>query len=137
MFNDITGGSSDLPRGRVANIYGKGRGMPVLTVAQLAAEWQCSTTLVYDKIASGELPAIRLGGKLIRIKRTAKEAYECNQLIRSGSSPANDRMAPDTGASASSTLTHQAVPDTVVSRLERHARSLPKQQLSDTGKRVL
>ena len=46
------------------------------TVARLAEHWGCSDTFVYSEIERGNLPAFRLGGKLIRIRPEAVEAYE-------------------------------------------------------------
>lgn len=47
-----------------------------MTVASLAAHWGVSDTFVYSLIKAGELEAFRLGGKLIRIRPEAVEAYE-------------------------------------------------------------
>lgn len=49
----------------------------VLTPAMLAERWDCSERHVRNMITSGELPAFRLGGKLLRIRREDVEAFEC------------------------------------------------------------
>ncbi|MEM7505569.1 MAG: helix-turn-helix domain-containing protein [Pseudomonadota bacterium] len=56
-----------------------------MTVAMVAARWGCSGRHVYNMIHAGELPAFRLGGKLIRIKRWAVEELECRNTVSSGS----------------------------------------------------
>lgn len=50
----------------------------VLTPAKLADRWQCSERHVRNMIKRGELPAFRLGDKLIRIKISDVEEYERN-----------------------------------------------------------
>ncbi|XHB99387.1 helix-turn-helix domain-containing protein [Nitratireductor sp. ac15] len=47
------------------------------TPATLAEFWGCSERHVRKMIESGELPAFRLGGKLLRIRREVVEAYQC------------------------------------------------------------
>ena len=85
--------------------------LPPYTVAQLAAHWQCRDTFVYDRINGGELPAFRLGGKLLRIRRQAVEDYE-------GRAGEEDTGAA-TEASHGSGL---AMEDRTASRLARLAR---------------
>lgn len=48
-----------------------------LTPEDVAERWGCSASHVRRLIANGELPAFRLGGKLIRIRPQDVEAYEC------------------------------------------------------------
>lgn len=48
----------------------------VMTPAMLARRWQCSERHVRNMIARGELPAFRLGGKLVRIKHEDVLAFE-------------------------------------------------------------
>lgn len=48
----------------------------VFTPRSLADRWQCSERHVRNLIDSGELPAFRLGGKLIRIRRDAVTEFE-------------------------------------------------------------
>jgi excisionase family DNA binding protein len=47
------------------------------TPAQDADRWQCSERHVRNIVSSGELPAFRLGGKLLRIRAEDVEAFEC------------------------------------------------------------
>ncbi len=49
----------------------------VYTPATLAERWACSERQVRLMIERGDLPAFRLGGKLIRIRQEDVEAYEC------------------------------------------------------------
>lgn len=42
--------------------------LPVYTPATLSKRWQCSERHVRNMIEHGELPAFRLGGKLMRIR---------------------------------------------------------------------
>ena len=49
----------------------------VYTPAMLAERWECSERLVRNMITSGELPAFRLGEKLLRIRAEDVEAFEC------------------------------------------------------------
>lgn len=46
------------------------------SVAMVAERWGTSDTFVYDQIKAGRLSAFKLGGKLIRVKPEAIEAYE-------------------------------------------------------------
>ncbi|WP_425291493.1 helix-turn-helix domain-containing protein [Aquamicrobium lusatiense] len=55
----------------------------VYTPAMLAERWACSESHVRNLIAQGRLPAFRLGGKLIRIRASDVESYEC----QTGESP--------------------------------------------------
>lgn len=61
---------------------------PPLTPATLALRWGCSSTLIYDLLASRELRGFRLG-KLWRIPLSAIEDYE------TGSPHALDEAGPD------------------------------------------
>lgn len=47
-----------------------------LTPAQVAEMWQCSERHVRNMISRGELPAFRLAGKLLRIRKEDVEAFE-------------------------------------------------------------
>lgn len=40
-----------------------------VTIGQAAAEYQCSTRTIRRRIATGDLPAFRLGSRSIRIRR--------------------------------------------------------------------
>ena len=52
----------------------------VLTPSMLAEEWACSEQHVRNLIKNGKLPHIKLGGKLVRIRREDVEAFEQNVL---------------------------------------------------------
>jgi len=60
--------------------------MSVLRPDEVAIRWQCSDRFVHRLIQKGELPAIRLGGKLLRVPLEAVEAYEKCHLLNSASS---------------------------------------------------
>lgn len=49
----------------------------VYSVATLAEHWGCGTDTVYSLIRGGDLPAFKLGGKLLRIRSDEVERYEC------------------------------------------------------------
>ena len=52
-------------------------GLPrVFTPATLALRWHCSERHVRNMIDRGELPAFRLGGKLLRIRTADVIAFE-------------------------------------------------------------
>ena len=59
------------------------------TAAMLAKRWSCSPRTVRNLIATGELPAFRLGGKLLRISQAAVERFEQCQNIDSSASEEN------------------------------------------------
>lgn len=48
----------------------------VFTPRTLAERWECSERHVRKLIDKGDLPAFRLGGKLLRIRRETVESYE-------------------------------------------------------------
>lgn len=50
------------------------------TPKSLADHWECSERHIRKLIASGELPAFRLGGKLLRIKPEDVERFEQCQI---------------------------------------------------------
>ena len=60
--------------------------MTALRPADLARRWQCSERTVRNLIATGALPAFRLGGKLLRISHAAVERFEQCQNIDSSAS---------------------------------------------------
>jgi excisionase family DNA binding protein len=66
---------------------------PPYTPATLANRWDCSTTLVYDLLASGNLSSFRLG-RLWRIPAAAVEEYECRTQTATGASSAPDAATP-------------------------------------------
>jgi len=49
----------------------------IFTPATLAEHWHCSERHVRNLISRGELRAVRLGGKLLRIRLTDVEDFEC------------------------------------------------------------
>ncbi|KAA0121465.1 DNA-binding protein [Methylobacterium sp. P1-11] len=49
----------------------------ILTPGEVAEEWGCSEQHVRNMVNRGELGHFRLGGKLLRIPRSAVEAAEC------------------------------------------------------------
>jgi excisionase family DNA binding protein len=52
------------------------KGAELLTVKELAAEWRQHPMTIYKKVAAGEIPAIRLGGRssALRIPRDQLDA---------------------------------------------------------------
>jgi excisionase family DNA binding protein len=65
-----------------------------LSVAQVAATWQCSPKHVYNLINRGELRAIKLG-ELVRLRPEDVEAYECRDLApKSHPIASNDEAIP-------------------------------------------
>lgn len=80
------------------------------TPETLAEHWDCSPRHIRNMIREGELPAFRLGGKLLRIRPEDVEAYECQQIGASS----------DTEASTASPGPTQSAPqDDGVISLER------------------
>jgi excisionase family DNA binding protein len=65
----------------------------VFTPATLADWWECSERHVRNLIEQGDLPAFRLGGKLLRIRPEDVEAFDC----RSGAARQQEH-APETQA---------------------------------------
>ena len=54
--------------------------------SDLARRWQCSERTVRNLIATGTLPAFRLGGKLLRVSQAAVERFEqCQNIVSSAS----------------------------------------------------
>ncbi|WP_182421993.1 helix-turn-helix domain-containing protein [Aureimonas sp. ME7] len=66
--------------------------MTVFTPRTLAARWECSEQHIRNMLDRGELPAFRLGGKLLRIRGDDVEAFECK----------NGASADTAGSSSSS-----------------------------------
>ena len=54
--------------------------------SDLARRWQCSERTVRNLIATGALPAFRVGGKLLRVSQAAIERFEQCQNIDSSAS---------------------------------------------------
>ncbi len=65
----------------------------VFTPSMLADRWACSERHIRNMIDRGELPAFRLGGKLIRIRPEDVEAFEC----QSGDLPASKENTASLG----------------------------------------
>jgi excisionase family DNA binding protein len=78
-------------------------------VADLARRWACSPSTVRNRIADGQLRAIRIGGTMIRIPIAAVLEYEAacqtvqseTQNPASAASPAEKLGTSDTAAVAS------------------------------------
>jgi excisionase family DNA binding protein len=49
--------------------------LDVLTPAEVAGELRCSDDTVHRLIASGDLPAIRISSRVLRVQRSALAAY--------------------------------------------------------------
>ncbi|AWN36520.1 hypothetical protein DK427_12930 [Methylobacterium radiodurans] len=82
----------------------------ILTPADVAIEWGCSEKHVRNMIHRGELGHFRLGGKLLRIPRSAVEQAECARQTTTptpsaGSAPTS---SPEANASSSSARTASA-----------------------------
>jgi excisionase family DNA binding protein len=63
----------------------------VYTPASLAERWECSQRHVRNMIASGSLPAFRLGGVLLRIRAEDVERFE--QCQNGGSQDSGESSA--------------------------------------------
>ncbi|TKB20449.1 MAG: helix-turn-helix domain-containing protein [Mesorhizobium sp.] len=74
----------------------------VYTPAMLADRWACSERHVRNMIGSGELPAFRLAGKLLRIRREDVERFECQGQNSSGASPNTEESSLLPGTRATS-----------------------------------
>lgn len=61
----------------------------VYDVVTLAEKWGCGTDTVRSLIKSGDLPAFKVGGKLLRVRAEEVEQYECRQIT-----PSNDTETP-------------------------------------------
>lgn len=72
----------------------------VYTPATLAKKWACSERHVRNMIDRGELPAFRLGGKLLRIRAEDVEAFECQNggSQDCGENSASHGMSPEASA---------------------------------------
>jgi excisionase family DNA binding protein len=74
----------------------------VMTPEQVAVRWECSPSTVRREVAAGRLPAFRLGGKLLRIKLSDVEQYECQNS--SSSDFAEDGPSPSTSQELASVV---------------------------------
>ena len=95
----------------------------VMTPEQVAIRWQCSPSHVRREIAAARLPAFRLGGKLLRIKLSDVEAYECQN------SSCNDSEADGPSPSTSPELA------SVVIGLKRAMQRKRRENSSEPGVR--
>ncbi|NMG42005.1 helix-turn-helix domain-containing protein [Chelativorans sp. ZYF759] len=80
-----------------------------MTPSAIAERWSCSERHVRNLIKSGELPSFRLGMKLIRVRISDLEAFEC----RNGVSLvcAESSVSPgQTGTSADATASGLPIP---------------------------
>lgn len=68
---------------------------PHWTVAQVAARWGRQKYAVYAAIRSGELPAIQLGPKSIRIRQVDLDTYEAAHRMPTPRAP---KLDPETVA---------------------------------------
>jgi excisionase family DNA binding protein len=62
----------------------------IFTPATLAKRWDCSERHVRNLISAGKLACFRLGGKLVRIKVSEVEKFEC----QNGESPDCGESSP-------------------------------------------
>ncbi len=51
----------------------------LLTPSQLASELQLSKTKIYELLASGLIPHVRVGSKIIRVRRADLDAWLAQQ----------------------------------------------------------
>lgn len=93
----------------------------VYSVSGLADHWGCGTDTVYSLIKGGDLPAFKLGGKLLRIRADEVERYECRTITASNDSASN---------LPSSFTRMESVTDI---RLERLIERQPRPQLVHSG----
>jgi excisionase family DNA binding protein len=74
------------------------------TPKMLAERWMCSEQHIRNLVDRGELPAFRLGGKLLRIRGEDVEAFECQTgnsadcVENSASHGTNSAMGERSGA---------------------------------------
>lgn len=92
----------------------------VYSVSSLAEHWGCGTDTVYSLIKSGDLPAFKLGGRLLRVRSEEVEKFECQNIAYN-----------DTGASSPSSGTR--TDDATDIRLERLIERPQKPQLVHSG----
>lgn len=51
--------------------------MIYLTAKDIADRWQVNVRTVERKLQAGELPAVRFGPRIVRVRQEDLEAYEC------------------------------------------------------------
>lgn len=93
----------------------------VYDVVTLAEKWGCGTDTIRSLIKSGELPAFKVGGKLLRVRAEEVEQYECRQITASNDTEASSR---------SSGMNKDDATDI---RLERLIERQPRPQLVHSG----
>lgn len=59
---------------------------PVLSVQELARRWGVDVKTIYQAIERGQLPAIRIGKRVIRIPRAIIEQMEQGRVVPEGAS---------------------------------------------------
>ncbi|MBP32497.1 MAG: hypothetical protein CL858_29425 [Cupriavidus sp.] len=80
-----------------------GRRPDILTPREVADEWGCSEQHVRNMVNRGDLGHFRLGGKLLRIPRSAVEAAECAVLSATTTSDGSRPLSsPEASASSPS-----------------------------------
>ncbi|GAM01882.1 helix-turn-helix domain-containing protein [Sphingomonas parapaucimobilis] len=70
----------------------------VYSVSSLAEHWGCGTDTVYSLIKSGDLPAFKLGGRLLRVRSEEVEKFECQNIASNDiekSSPSSGTRTDD------------------------------------------
>ena len=53
---------------------------PYVTVEELAAYWRVSRKLIYNRVSTGELPAVRFGPRLLRVRTSEAIKFERARL---------------------------------------------------------
>ena len=77
----------------------------IFTPATLAKRWECSERHIRNLINEGKLGFFRLGGKLVRIRASDVETFEC----QNGESPASEADLPSHSIeAANATAIHSA-----------------------------
>ena len=52
-----------------------GKGLDLLSIPEVCQELGMGKSWVYQRIRSGEIPSVKLGGKIIKVRRQDLEAY--------------------------------------------------------------
>ena len=73
----------------------------IMTPREVADEWGCSEKHVRNMVNRGELRHFRLGGKLLRIPRSAVEEAECAMMVSPTRSDCSKESAPSVSGSPS------------------------------------
>lgn len=88
----------------------------VYSVSSLADHWSCGPDTIRSLIKSGDLPAFKLGGKLLRIRADEVERFECRSIA------SNDTVEP----SPSSGTKRDDATDIRLERLIEHRPKPPR-----------